>query len=75
MHRYQSFFRDCVRQGQREGIFLGGDPWLLVNGILGMGNWIYRWYHGEHVPDLETVKTTFVSIIEKGILRREGGRS
>ena len=43
--------------------------WLIVNGVLGMCNWIYRWYHAEHPTDVDEVKKTFVGMIMKGIVK------
>ncbi len=68
--RYHRRFVDIIREGQAAGQFVEGDTWLLVNGILGIVNWIYRWYPGSKKIDLEQVKTTFVSLIMNGIKRR-----
>ncbi len=75
MRHYQERFVEMVRQGQSEGVFAAGDPWLMVNAMLGMCNWIYRWYTtdsrdpGGRSPDMATVQETFVGILMHGILR------
>jgi AcrR family transcriptional regulator len=68
---YQKIFVSIIKQGQASGAFVGGDPDLMVNGMLGMCNWIYRWYHPETSPKLDTVKKTFVAMITGGIVKRE----
>lgn len=69
--KYHRRFVDIVRQGQAAGQFVEGDPWLLVNGILGVVNWIYRWHPGgSKGPRVELVKQTFVSLIINGLRPR-----
>jgi AcrR family transcriptional regulator len=70
MSRYQEHFVAIVRQGQQEGSFVQADAWLLVNGMLGIGNWIYRWYGRAHKEDPGEVKRIFVSMILNGIRRQ-----
>jgi len=70
MQRYQQMFIEIVRRGQARGKFVADDAWLLVNGMLGMGNWIYRWYRGDKLPDRDIVQTTFVSLLMNGILKK-----
>jgi len=69
MSRYNSRFVDLVRRGQEQGKLMEGEPWIIVNGILGMCNWLYRWYDTDHVSDPEEVKQIFVKMILDGIRR------
>jgi AcrR family transcriptional regulator len=69
MSRYNNRFIELVRKAQEQGKLIGGEPWLIVNGVLGMCNWIYRWYHAEHPTDVDEVKKTFVGMIMKGIVK------
>lgn len=71
MKDYQKIFTTIVKQGQSAGVFVSGEPDLLVNAMLGMCNWIYRWYHPDDSPKLETVKKTFIALIMGGILKRD----
>ena len=71
LKEYQKIFIGIIRDGQASGVFISGDPDLLVNAMLGMCNWIYRWYHQENSPKLEVVKRTFVGLIMGGIVKRE----
>lgn len=68
---YQKIFTGIIKDGQASGVFISGDPDLLVNAMLGMCNWICRWYHQENSPKLEVVKKTFVGLIKGGIVKRE----
>jgi hypothetical protein len=69
MSRYNSRFVDLVRRGQETGRLIEGEPWLIVNGILGMCNWLYRWYDTDHISDPEQVKQVFLRMILHGIRR------
>jgi AcrR family transcriptional regulator len=69
MSRYNSRFVDLVRRGQEQGKLMAGEPWIVVNGILGMCNWLYRWYGKDHVTDPEEVKKVFLGMILEGIRR------
>ena len=70
MSRYNSRFVELVRRGQEQGQLMEGEPWIIVNGILGMCNWLYRWYDTDNVSDPEQVKQIFLKMILDGIRRR-----
>jgi TetR/AcrR family transcriptional regulator, cholesterol catabolism regulator len=70
MTKYQKLFVDLVMRGQKQKKFVDLDPWLMVDGFLGMCNWIYRWYPGEKNPDLDAVKKTFTALLLHGIVRQ-----
>lgn len=69
MNRYNNRFVELVRKGQEQGKLIDGEPWLIVNGLLGMCNWIYRWHHAEHPTDVSEVKKMFVGMTMKGIVK------
>jgi len=70
MARYNSRFVDLVRRGQELGKLVDGEPWIIVNGILGMCNWLYRWYDPDQASDPEQIKGIFLRIIFDGIRKR-----
>lgn len=70
MSRYNSRFVELVRRGQQQGKLIDGEPWLIVNGILGMCNWLYRWYDTEQVSGPEQVKQVFLRMILSGIQKK-----
>lgn len=46
---YTESIRDVYRDGVAQGVFIDEDPELVVSGLLGMANWVYRWYRrGRH---------------------------
>lgn len=67
MSRYNDRFVNLVRRGQADGTLIAGEPWIIVNGILGMCNWLYRWYDPDQVKDPEHIKSIFVQMILEGI--------
>ena len=70
MSRYNSRFVELVRRGQQERKLIDGEPWLIVNGILGMCNWLYRWYDTDQVSGPEQIKQVFLRMILSGIQKK-----
>jgi AcrR family transcriptional regulator len=67
MSRYNNRFVELVKRAQEQAKLIDGEPWLIVNGILGMCNWLYRWYDTEHVSSPEQVKQVFVNMLFNGL--------
>ena len=67
MSRYNNRFVELVRRGQAQGKLMEGEPWLIVNGMLGMCNWLYRWYDQDEVQDPERIKAIFVRLLLQGV--------
>ena len=67
MSQYNSRFVELVRRGQEQGRIIEGEPWIIVNGILGMCNWLYRWYDTDEISDPEQVKQIFLRMLLQGI--------
>jgi TetR/AcrR family transcriptional regulator, cholesterol catabolism regulator len=73
MSRYNERFVELVRRGQEQGKLMEGEPWLIVNGILGMCNWLYRWYDADFAASRESgagperVKQIFLKLILDGL--------
>jgi TetR/AcrR family transcriptional regulator, cholesterol catabolism regulator len=70
MSRYNGRFVELVRRAQERGNVIHGEPWIIVNGILGMCNWLYRWYDPDHASDSEEIKKVFVQMIFEGIRKQ-----
>lgn len=70
MVKYQNIFVGAIRDGQKQGQFVESDALLLTDAVLGMTNWIYRWYPGKRNPGLDEVKRVFISFIMTGIKKR-----
>jgi TetR/AcrR family transcriptional regulator, cholesterol catabolism regulator len=69
MSRYNSRFVELVRRAQEQDKIIPGEPWIIVNGILGMCNWLYRWYDTDEISDPEQVKQIFLRMLLQGIRR------
>jgi AcrR family transcriptional regulator len=69
MSRYNNRFVELVQKGQQQGKLMKGEPWIIVNGMLGMCNWLYRWHDTDHISDNEQIKEVFLDVIFKGIRR------
>ena len=67
MSRYNNRFVELVQKGQQQGKLMKGEPWIIVNGLLGMCNWLYRWYDADHLSDTEQIKQIFLDVVFKGI--------
>lgn len=64
-----------VREGVAGGRLRGLPPTLVVFALLGMCNWLYKWYRpdGKLAPD--EIGRIFVDLLEQGYLRRTGGEA
>ena len=75
MSRYNERFVELVKRGQAGGKLMDGEPWVIVNGILGMCNWLYRWYDPEQGSDPEGIKEVFVRMVMQGIRKNRNRKA
>jgi len=73
-NQYDRGVESIVVEGIRTGAFRDAPPRLIVFGLLGMLNWLYKWYDPAGRWGAEEVSSAFLSLIEEGLLRR-GPRS
>ena len=71
--RYDKGVESIVVEGARGGAFRDLPPRLVVFGLLGMMNWIYKWYDPRGRWGAEEVSAAFLSLLEGGLLRRRPG--
>ena len=71
--RYDKGVESIVVEGARRGVFRDVPPRLVVFGLLGMLNWLYKWYNPRGRWGAEEISTGFLSLVEGGLLRRQGG--
>lgn len=67
--KYSKIIEEIIKEGIDEGIFRPVDPRLQTNAILGMCNWVYKWYRpnsAAYSPD--DVADHFISLLESGYL-------
>ncbi len=68
---YDRAIEKVVKDGIAEGRFRDLPPTLFVFALLGMCNWLYKWYRpdGKLMPD--EIAGIFVDLLELGYLRRQ----
>lgn len=66
--RYDDRVTALVRRGQRAGVVRAVEPRLLVFALLGMSNWVYKWYDPAGMWDADTVANGFIALVEPGYL-------
>lgn len=68
--KYESLWIDLVIAGQKSGAFERiGDPKMIAFAILGMCNWLARWYNpGKAVP-IDEIIETYTTLIGRGLIR------
>jgi len=71
--RYDKGIESLVVDGVRQGVFRDVPPRLVVFGLLGMLNWIYKWYNPRGRWGAEEISSAFLSLVEGGLLRRARG--
>ncbi|MBI3949775.1 MAG: TetR/AcrR family transcriptional regulator [Acidobacteria bacterium] len=70
MLEFEDRIVEVVKEGQAAGKFVDVDSRLAVYAILGMCNWIYRWYRDSRGINLDEVKSVFTRLILNGIVKR-----
>jgi TetR/AcrR family transcriptional regulator, cholesterol catabolism regulator len=68
--RYDKGVERIVQQGIRSGVFRDVPARLVVFGLLGMMNWVHKWYNPAGRWGAEEISAAFLSLIEGGLLRR-----
>ena len=72
--KYTKIIEEIIEEGISNGIFRKVDPRLQAYAIIGMCNWVYKWYKPEHTrytPD--RIADHFITLLETGYLRSEPG--
>ena len=66
---YSDLWVKLVEDGQRHGDFLPGHkPRVVAYGILGMCNWLSRWYDPRKGASIAEITATFFSLLTTGLL-------
>jgi AcrR family transcriptional regulator len=71
--RYDKGIESLVVDGVKQGVFRDVPPRLVVFGLLGMLNWVYKWYNPRGRWGAEEISSAFLSLVEGGLLRRTRG--
>ncbi len=65
--RYTQIFETIIKEGIEQGLFKKTDPKLQAYAILGMCNWIYKWYESGKTPfSPETIAEHFIDLLAYG---------
>jgi AcrR family transcriptional regulator len=66
---YTDLWADLVRQGQQDGSFKPGlNPKMVAFGLLGMLNWMSRWYQPGKGASLEEIAETYATLAMQGLV-------
>jgi hypothetical protein len=69
--RYDKGVERIVQEGMRSGVFRDVPPRLVVFGVLGMVNWVHKWYNPAGRWGAEEISAAFLSLVEGGVLRQK----
>lgn len=65
--RYTKIFETIIQEGIDQGLFKNTDPKLQAYAILGMCNWVYKWYKPGKTPFTpEMIGEHFIGLLENG---------
>jgi AcrR family transcriptional regulator len=64
--RYDRTVLGIVQAGRRAGVIATSHPRLLVFALLGMSNWVYRWYNPRGVWDADAIADGLIALAERG---------
>ena len=68
--RYDKGVESVIADGIRRGAFRDVPPRLVVFGLLGMLNWLYKWYDPRGAWGAEEISSGFLAVVEGGLVRR-----
>lgn len=67
--KYERMWIALVAQGQSSGAFSkSGDPKMVAFGILGMCNWLARWYDPKKQTTIDEIIRTFSDLVSHGLV-------
>ena len=73
--KYEGQWIRLVEDGQRNGEFdRTGNPKMIAFGILGMCNWLARWYNPGKQVSIDEIISTYTQLIGRGVLAKRGAR-
>ncbi len=66
---YDGIIQGIIREGIAQGAIREVDPRLLGYAIVGMCNWLYKWFHPKVPYPPEDIADEFLRILERGYLQ------
>jgi AcrR family transcriptional regulator len=70
---YDETIERVVRDGVEAGLLRDLPPRLVVFGLLGMCNWLHKWYRADGARTPAEIADVFVDLLERGYLARPAG--
>jgi AcrR family transcriptional regulator len=68
--KFTKVVEDIIKEGIEQGYFRRVNPKLQANAIIGMCNWLYRWYKpGKSSFTPDEIIDQFTSLLENGLLQ------
>lgn len=71
---YDQAIERVVREGVEAGLLRDLPPRLVVFGLLGMCNWLHKWYRPDGQRSAVEIADVFVTLLERGYLARPAER-
>lgn len=68
--RYDKGVETVIAEGIRRGAFRDVPPRLVVFGLLGMLNWVYKWYNPRGRWGAEEISAAFLAMVESGLVHQ-----
>lgn len=69
--RYEGMWTRLIADGQESGVFAEcGDPKMVAFAILGMCNWLARWYDPRKSVSVDELIETYFDMLAHGLVRR-----
>jgi AcrR family transcriptional regulator len=69
--QYERLWIDLILQGQTNGEFEKlGDPKMIAFAVLGMCNWLARWYNPRKSASIEEIIETYTRLVTAGLVPR-----
>jgi AcrR family transcriptional regulator len=67
--RFEELMRQIVQAGVEQGVFRQTDVTIAVKAVLGMVNWMTRWYRPEGRLSAEEIATFFSRLVLQGLMK------
>jgi len=71
---YDQAIERVVREGVEAGLLRDLPPRLVVFGLLGMCNWLHKWYRPDGKRSVGEIADVFVTLLERGYLAQTAER-
>lgn len=71
--QFEKLFRSIIAEGIQEGVFRPTDVSIAVHAVLGMVNWMTRWYRQQGRLSADQVADIFVDLFMNGLVDPDQG--